>query len=200
MAPVKTTASQASSVTSYNSTWINFFWGGWLCGPSRARVSPFMRVQDHTQRRIRVGRTSVDEWSASTCKHTTLTTNIHAPGGIGTHDLSRRAAADLRLGPHGHWDRLGQNVNFVFHFFVTSMHKFRFLHCPRCRNKRIFISGLNEQTSNTQLNMYIRERQKNSSNQQELSQSGVETDTRMDYKCKLPGTDGRTDGSSYQAS
>jgi len=76
------------------------------------------------------------------------------------------------------------------------MRKFRFLHCPLCKNKSIFISGLNEQTDNMQLNVYIRGRQKNSSNQQELSQSSVETDTRMDYKCKLPGTD----GSSYQAS
>ena len=32
-------------------------------------------------------------------------TNIHAPSGIRTHDLSRRAAVDLRLRPCGHWDR-----------------------------------------------------------------------------------------------
>ena len=32
-------------------------------------------------------------------------TYLHAPGGIWTHDLSRRAAADLRLRPRGHWDR-----------------------------------------------------------------------------------------------
>ena len=32
-------------------------------------------------------------------------TNIHAPGGIRTHDRSRRAAVDLRLRPRGHWDR-----------------------------------------------------------------------------------------------
>jgi len=32
-------------------------------------------------------------------------TNIRAPGGIQNHDLSRRAAADLRLRTHGHWDR-----------------------------------------------------------------------------------------------
>ena len=31
-------------------------------------------------------------------------TNIHAPGGIRTHNLSRRAAADLCLRPRGHWD------------------------------------------------------------------------------------------------
>ena len=30
---------------------------------------------------------------------------MHAPGGIRTHILSRRAAADLRLRPRGHWDR-----------------------------------------------------------------------------------------------
>ena len=32
-------------------------------------------------------------------------TNIHAPGGIRTHNLSRLAAADLRPRPRGHWDR-----------------------------------------------------------------------------------------------
>ena len=33
-------------------------------------------------------------------------TDIHAPGGIRTHDLSRRAAVDPRLRPRGYWDRL----------------------------------------------------------------------------------------------
>jgi hypothetical protein len=32
-------------------------------------------------------------------------TKIHAPGGIRTHNPSKRAAADPRLRPHGHWDR-----------------------------------------------------------------------------------------------
>ena len=32
-------------------------------------------------------------------------TDILAPGGIRTHNLSRRAAADLLLIPRGHWDR-----------------------------------------------------------------------------------------------
>jgi hypothetical protein len=31
-------------------------------------------------------------------------TNIHAAGGIRTHDPSKRSAADLRLRPRGHWD------------------------------------------------------------------------------------------------
>ena len=41
----------------------------------------------------------------STWQHTPLTTDIHAPDGIRTYDLSRRAAVDLRLRPRGHWDR-----------------------------------------------------------------------------------------------
>ena len=32
-------------------------------------------------------------------------TDIHAPGGIRTHNLIRRTAANLRLRPRGHWDR-----------------------------------------------------------------------------------------------
>ena len=33
-------------------------------------------------------------------------TNVHAPGEIRTHSLSRRAAADQRLRPRGHWNRV----------------------------------------------------------------------------------------------
>ena len=66
---------------------------------------------DHTQRRSTVGRTPLDEWSARrrdlylTNTQHPQQTNIYAPGGIRTHDLGRRAAADLRLRPRGHWDR-----------------------------------------------------------------------------------------------
>jgi len=37
-------------------------------------------------------------------------TNNHAPDGIRTHDLSRRAAEELRLRPRGHWDRQPTHV------------------------------------------------------------------------------------------
>ena len=65
---------------------------------------------DHSQRRTAVGRTPLDEWSAL-CRDLYLTThntyNRHTcPRGIRTHDLSRRAAADLRLRPRGYWNRL----------------------------------------------------------------------------------------------
>jgi len=80
----------------------------WRCGPTRAMAS-FMRFLDHTQRRITVGRTPLDEWSASRIDPYLTTHNTHnklpCPGGIRTHDLSRRATADLRLSPRGHWDR-----------------------------------------------------------------------------------------------
>jgi len=36
----------------------------WRCCPTRAMASSFLRFQDHTQRRITVGRTPLDEWSA----------------------------------------------------------------------------------------------------------------------------------------
>jgi hypothetical protein len=32
-------------------------------------------------------------------------TDIHAPGGIRTHNPNKQAAADLRLRPHCYWDQ-----------------------------------------------------------------------------------------------
>ena len=82
----------------------------WRCGPTRAMTSSLTRFLDHTQQRITVGRPSLDEWSARRrdlylATHSTQTTEIHAPGGIRTHDLSKRVATDLRLRPHSHWNR-----------------------------------------------------------------------------------------------
>ena len=67
----------------------------------------------HTIRHTRTpGRTPLNEWSArrrGRYLHNTQQThetNIHAPSGIQTRDPSKRTAADLRLRPHGHRDRL----------------------------------------------------------------------------------------------
>ena len=52
---------------------------------------------------------------------------MHAPTGIRTHNLSRRAAVDLRLRPRGDWDRRCQpvaNLNFVAEAFHDTMAKF----------------------------------------------------------------------------
>jgi hypothetical protein len=45
-------------------------------------------------------------------------TNIHAPRGIQTQDLSGQAAADLRLRQHSHWDWLESilNVQNIIYF------------------------------------------------------------------------------------
>jgi hypothetical protein len=66
---------------------------------------------DHIQAHTTVSRTPLDEGSAR-CRDLYLTTqtlyktNIHPPGGIRTHDLSKRSAADLLLRPRGHWDQI----------------------------------------------------------------------------------------------
>ena len=72
----------------------------------------FVWFLDHTQRHTTVGRTPLDEWPARR-RDLYLTTNntpnrqtTMPPGGIRTHNLSMRAAADVRLRPHDHWDRL----------------------------------------------------------------------------------------------
>jgi len=65
---------------------------------------------DHI-RRIAVGMTPLDEWSARrrdlylTTHNTHYTQTSMPPSGIRTHNLSGRAVADLRLRPHGQWDR-----------------------------------------------------------------------------------------------
>ena len=40
----------------------------------------------------------------------TQQTEIHVPDGIRTHNFSRQEAADLRLTPRGHWDRLNRPI------------------------------------------------------------------------------------------
>jgi len=85
--------------------YIYIFWRG---SPPWVRTSSFTRFLDHTQRRITVGRTPPDEWSArrrDLYLITHNTHNIHAPGEIRTHNLSKRATADPRLRRSGHWDR-----------------------------------------------------------------------------------------------
>jgi hypothetical protein len=85
-----------------------------VCGttaPQWVRASSFMRFLKRTHRRTTIGRTPLDEWSArrkrplpNNTQHSQQT-DVHAPGGIRTHSLSRRAASDPRLKPWGHWDR-----------------------------------------------------------------------------------------------
>ena len=69
------------------------------------RASLFTRFLDHTQRVTTVGESFGRVIISS---RRPLADNIqhsqHSAGGILPHDLSRRAATDLRLRPRGHWD------------------------------------------------------------------------------------------------
>ena len=73
-----------------------------------ARASSFTRFLDHTQRRTTVGRTPLNGWSPCRRDLYLTTHNTHnrhlCPSGIRNHNLRRRATADLRHRPRGHWD------------------------------------------------------------------------------------------------
>ena len=84
----------------------------WLLQPTCGFLaSSVLRCWDHTQGSTTVSRTPLDEWSARrrhlylTNKQHSQQTNIYALSGIRTRNPSRRAAADPRLRPLGHWDR-----------------------------------------------------------------------------------------------
>jgi len=116
-----------------------FFFFVWRCGPTRVMASSFLRVLDHTQRRTTVGRTPLDEWSARRRDLYLTTHNTHnrqismAPGGIRTHNLSRRAAADLRLRPHGYWDRQDATMYSLL-YFCKLFYMFRVVTPPIIRS------------------------------------------------------------------
>jgi hypothetical protein len=82
----------------------------WRCDQTRVMASSCLRFLDHTQRRTTVVRTSGRVIRSSqrplpdNIQHLQQT-DIHDPGGIRTRNLRRRAAADVRLRPRGHWDR-----------------------------------------------------------------------------------------------
>jgi hypothetical protein len=121
----------------------------WRCGPTRAMASSFLRFLDHTQRRITVGRTPLDEWSARRRDPYLKTHNTHnrqtsaPPGGIRTHDLGKQAAADLRLRPRGYWDRhitlvaqTIKDINIMDFYFHLLMSKLNLLQCCIKRDTR----------------------------------------------------------------
>ena len=73
--------------------------------PEWAKASSWSRIHDHTDTPQSVGLLwTCDQPDAetSTWQHTTLTTDIHAPGEIRTHNPCKRAAAGPLLRPQGH--------------------------------------------------------------------------------------------------
>ena len=86
-----------------------FFWRN---SRQWARASSFSRFLDHTQPHTTIGRTPLDERSASrrnlylTTHNTHNKQDIHSPGGNRIHNFSKRAAADLSFRRRGQRDRL----------------------------------------------------------------------------------------------
>jgi hypothetical protein len=71
----------------------------WPDSPQWATATSSTKFLYHTQHRTPVGRSPLHEWSARRIDiylttHRKPITNIHAPGGIWTHNLSRRKVAD----------------------------------------------------------------------------------------------------------
>ena len=87
-----------------------------------AMVSSFKMFLVHTQRRASIGRTSLDEWSARLRDLYLTTHKTHNRHPCHRWDsnpnLSRLAAADLRLRPRGLWDQRE---------CVSNLHKFNFI-------------------------------------------------------------------------
>jgi hypothetical protein len=78
--------------------------------PYWGQASSLLRLHDHTQtHHIRYdssGRvTSPSQRPLPDNTQHSQQTDIHAAGGIQAHNPSKRAAADQRLRPRGHWDR-----------------------------------------------------------------------------------------------
>ena len=100
--------SQTGRTCRSNNAYVFFIWRN---SPRWARASSFTRFLDHTQRRTTAGRTPLVEWLACRRDLYLTTHNTHnrqtpmPPSGIRTQIFSRRAAADIRLRPRGHWDR-----------------------------------------------------------------------------------------------
>jgi len=84
----------------------------WRYSPQWARATSFTRFLKITHNDVpqSVGLLWTSDQlvaETSTCQHTTITKDKHpCPSGIRTHNLRRRAAADLRLRTRGHCDRL----------------------------------------------------------------------------------------------
>ena len=115
------------------------FFSLWPCDPTRVMAFSFLRFLDHTRRRTTVGRTPLDEWSARRRDLYLTAHNTHnrqisiPPGGIRIHDLSRRAAPDLRLRTRGHWERLYSWITAIIsHLYLQKRILFMLMNKTTC--------------------------------------------------------------------
>jgi hypothetical protein len=97
------------------------------CSPQLEHRAPFgASVITHTRHMVGLLWTS-DQPVAETFTYTgqhniyTLETNIHARSGTRPRDPSNQVAADLRLRPRGHWDRLKKVQLQTFNYVVLNL-------------------------------------------------------------------------------
>ena len=110
--------------------------------PQSGRTSSFTSFLDETHndgpqsvRRFWTSDQIVAE--TSTWQNTTLQTNIHAPGGIRTSNLSRRADAELHLRTRGYWGWLWglkyTNI-YIYIYIIYSLIKCNRVDCIATAN------------------------------------------------------------------
>ena len=135
--------SPQSSVSLHTNIWnllkyntLQFFFSMALTTQSRAMASSFLRFFEitHSDTLQSVGLlwTSDQPVSETSTWQHSQQTNIHTPGRIRTHKLSRRAAADLRLRPRGHWDRqihYNSNTNYIVIFLQLHSEVYGLINC-----------------------------------------------------------------------
>ena len=104
-----------------------FFYGSKI--PSWPMLPYYRASQSNSVRHTTHSRTSLDEWSARRTDlylttHNTHNRQISLPtGGIRTHSLKKRMAADSRLTLRGHWVRLNFVVIYLnVYCFSLSQH------------------------------------------------------------------------------
>ena len=111
---------------SYSSASKSTFFFLWCYGPTRAMASSFLWFLDHTQLRITVGTTPLDEWSARRRGLYLTTHSTHnRQTSMSTTGFGHTFPAGLR--PRGHWHRLLLSI-YIFSFKKCSKEKIRFLY------------------------------------------------------------------------
>jgi hypothetical protein len=79
----------------------------WRCGPTRAMASSFFRFIDHAQRRNKVGRSHLVEWTAHRrdLYLTTRKTRTRQSRRNSNPQYQQTSGRRIRLRPFGHWYR-----------------------------------------------------------------------------------------------
>jgi hypothetical protein len=96
---------------------LSFFWCYSHC-PLIHDISRFHTTTHHSQLDSSGRVISLSQRPLPDNKQHSQQTDIHDLGGIRTQNLSRRAAADLRVRPRGRWNRHSRNTGPLFYLRI----------------------------------------------------------------------------------